>query len=141
MIMAFRIQLTNYTKELHKISSLDKSMDSNIKTQNTDLLGLEKPEDPYQSLAGGNNYEQDQLKRETEVMNEDVDRLADNVTVLHKMFKQMHEMIFEQGTIVDRIDFQIEQGYDRIKKGNQQLFKVYLFMCKTKIFIGKKTSG
>ena len=76
------------------------------------------------------NYEQEQQRKETGEMNVEVEKQADNVTVLHKMFKQMHDMIFEQGTIVDRIDYQIEQGYDKIKKGNQQLFKVNIITKK-----------
>lgn len=39
------------------------------------------------------------------------------------MFKQMHEMIFEQGTIVDRIDYNIEQASNKVKAGTKKLQK------------------
>ena len=61
------------------------------------------------------------MRREVNEMGEDVDRLASNVTQLHRMFKQMTELIFEQGTIVDRIDYQIEQGATRVKQGTKKI--------------------
>lgn len=64
--------------------------------------------------------QQAQLKKETEAVGEDIDRIAGNVTVLHKMFKQMHEMIFEQGTVVDRIDYNIETAGKKIKQGTKK---------------------
>lgn len=73
---------------------------------------------------GADAYDQEQIKREVNDMDNDVVRLADNVSNLHKMFKQMHEMIFEQGTIVDRIDYQIEQGATKVKQGTKKLVKV-----------------
>lgn len=98
-------------------------------------MGLEENLDDGQGFGfSADAYDQEQLRRDVNDMDGDVIRLADNVSNLHKMFKQMHEMIFEQGTIVDRIDYQIEQGATRIKQGTKKLVKViFLFFLYEKI--------
>jgi syntaxin 16 len=90
-------------------------------SSNEDLLGLE--ENPLAPNSSEKLWEQQQIQRDTDNMDQDVNTLADSVTVLHKMFKQMHEMIFEQGTIVDRIDYNIEQGQRHVKDGTKKLVK------------------
>ena len=39
----------------------------------------------------------------------------------------MQEMVFEQGQIVDRIDYNIDQALIRVEKGNKELVQVFYF--------------
>merc|ERR1712170_40506 len=124
MIMKFKLSLKDLTIELHSISSLDKKAKA---ADNEDLLGFDDPGYEQQNSKWENTdnmfHEQAQLKKETDAMGTEIDRLAENVTVLNKMFKQMHEMIFEQGTIVDRIDYNIEQASEKVRAGTKKLVK------------------
>jgi len=43
---------------------------------------------------------------------------------LHDMFKQMSEVVYEQGQIVDRIDYNIEKALDQVDKGTKELEQV-----------------
>jgi t-SNARE complex subunit (syntaxin) len=36
----------------------------------------------------------------------------------------MHDVVMEQGTIVDRIDYNLTTAHERIKKGNKALVEV-----------------
>lgn len=69
-------------------------------------------------------FEQDQQKKEAMELDSEINRIAENVTNLHALFKQMNEVVYEQGQIVDRIDFNIEQALVQTKKGNKNLVKV-----------------
>lgn len=57
-------------------------------------------------------------------MDKDIHRLAENVTNLHALFKQMNEMVYEQGQMVDRIDYNIEKALISVGKGNKELVSV-----------------
>lgn len=69
-------------------------------------------------------FEQDQQKKEALELDSEINRIAENVTNLHALFKQMNEVVHEQGQVVDRIDFNIEQALVKTKKGNKHLEKV-----------------
>ena len=45
------------------------------------------------------------------------------INELTKIFKQMNQLVIEQGSILDRIDFNIEETLVQTKKGNEQLTK------------------
>ncbi len=41
------------------------------------------------------------------------------------MFKDLGTLVIEQGSMVDRIDYNMEQTVTRMKEGVQELVKVY----------------
>jgi len=57
--------------------------------------------------------------------NEDVNKLIDNINRLNHLFKQMNDIVIEQGTIVDRIDFNIEQSVETTTRAKKELFQVF----------------
>lgn len=69
-------------------------------------------------------FQTDKAKQEALAIDKDINRLADNVTNLHALFKQMNEIVYEQGQMVDRIDFNIESALISIGKGNKELVQV-----------------
>lgn len=73
-------------------------------------------------------FEQDQQKKEALALDSEITRIAENVSNLHALFKQMNEVVFEQGQIVDRIDYNIGEALVKTKKGNQHLVKVIIFL-------------
>jgi syntaxin 16 len=68
-------------------------------------------------------FQQDKLKKEAEMLDKEIDNLADNVTNIYALFKQMNEVVYEQGQVVDRIDYNITEGLKHVKKGNTELVK------------------
>jgi syntaxin 16 len=51
----------------------------------------------------------------------ELDKICKGVNNLHEMFKDMNILVNEQGTILDRIDYNIDIGYDNVSKGKKKL--------------------
>lgn len=58
----------------------------------------------------------------------EINKLVETINELTGIFKQMAELVYEQGTILDRIDFNIEETLENTKKANIQLEKVIIFI-------------
>ena len=63
----------------------------------------------------------EELARERD---EDINKLIDNINELNVLFKQMNQIVIEQGTIVDRIDYNLEQSVDNVVKAKKELVQV-----------------
>jgi len=59
-------------------------------------------------------------------MDNEISRLSENVTNLHDMFKQMNEIVYAQGEIVDRIDYNINKALDNVSTGVVELQEVFI---------------
>ena len=51
----------------------------------------------------------------------ELDKIVKGVNNLHEMFKDMTILVNEQGTILDRIDYNIDIGYDNVSRGKKNL--------------------
>ena len=51
----------------------------------------------------------------------ELDKIVKGVSNLHEMFKDMTIFVNEQGTILDRIDYNIDIGYDNVSRGKKKL--------------------
>lgn len=54
---------------------------------------------------------------------EDINKLSQTFTDLASIFQQMHQLVMEQGTIIDRIDYNLESAQNYIHKGTDTLKK------------------
>mmetsp|Transcript_15107 Transcript_15107/g.12825 ORF Transcript_15107/g.12825 Transcript_15107/m.12825 type:complete len:94 (+) Transcript_15107:629-910(+) len=54
------------------------------------------------------NQEMEMMEDLAQERDGDINRLVDTINELSHMFKQMNQLVIEQGTIVDRIDFNLE---------------------------------
>ena len=61
---------------------------------------------------------------------EDINKLVDNINKLNQLFKDMNQLVIEQGTIVDRIDYNIEKAQDSSTRAKKELVKVEFFANK-----------
>jgi len=76
------------------------------------------------------DYSDEAVRQEMEAMDdiarerdEDVNRLIDTINELSHLFKQMNHLVIEQGTLVDRIDYNLESAVSHVVKGKGQLRK------------------
>ena len=53
----------------------------------------------------------------------ELDNIVKGVNNLHEMFKDMNILVSEQGTILDRIDYNIDLGFDNIVKAKKTIHK------------------
>ena len=56
-----------------------------------------------------------------------INQLIDTINELSHIFKQLNQLVIDQGTLLDRIDYNIEQTVHQTRKANKQLKKVRNF--------------
>merc|ERR1719321_2039497 len=62
------------------------------------------------------NYEKDVNQRDQEIS-----AIAKSIEELATIFKELAVLVIDQGTILDRIDYNMEQVVERTKKGMKEL--------------------
>lgn len=60
-----------------------------------------------------------QVHRDTQ--SEEIKNIVEGIKALTTILGQMNDIVIEQGTIVDRIDYNLEVASKHVKKGNKQL--------------------
>merc|ERR1712190_215225 len=53
----------------------------------------------------------------------EIDQIASSISDLHTIFKELAVLVIDQGSILDRIDYNIEQVVTQSKEANTQLQK------------------
>merc|ERR1712039_659451 len=62
------------------------------------------------------NMELDATQRSAEI-----DQIASSISDLHTIFKELAVLVIDQGSILDRIDYNIEQVVDGVSTANEQI--------------------
>mgnify|MGYP002622185416 CR=1 FL=1 len=121
---------TNIEKAL-AIKIQDAAM--NLRRQQKGLL--DKVKDPEDFTKYGNDgnlastdhsddaQEMEMLEDIARGRDQDINKLIDTINELSHLFKQMNQLVIEQGTIVDRIDYNLEQATQSVSKGKLELRK------------------
>ena len=63
------------------------------------------------------------LDQQAQEQNNEVQAILASVKELHEMFTEMNDLIMEQGTVLDRIDYNLTSAVKKLDKGNEQLKK------------------
>ena len=95
----------NNAIEMNEISTTNSENDDNVQRSNSDQNFLMKDE-PDLLLQ----------ERDNEIGN-----IVKGVNTLHEMFKDMNILVNEQGTILDRIDYNIDIGFDNVVKAKKKI--------------------
>ena len=61
------------------------------------------------------------LEAEAEQRNEEINKIAKSVVELNRLFKELAGLVIDQGTILDRIDYNIENVQENTKQATVQL--------------------
>jgi syntaxin 16 len=91
--------------EMNEISTTNSEGNDNLQKANNDQNFLMKDE-PDLLLQ----------ERDNEIGN-----IVKGVNTLHEMFKDMNILVNEQGTILDRIDYNIDIGFDNVVKAKKKI--------------------
>ena len=67
--------------------------------------------------------EQESLSRKIQYRDQEITRIAKNIQELALIFKELATLVIEQGTILDRIDYNMEMVVDRTERGVLELEK------------------
>jgi len=67
--------------------------------------------------------ELESMEQQANQRNEEISQIAKSITDLHTVFKELAVLVIDQGSILDRIDYNIEQVLDQSQEANKQLQK------------------
>lgn len=86
-----------------------------------------KPAQPAGAVDTGFNQDQLRIVEETSALVDERDQeivnIAKNIEEIAGIFKELSAMVIDQGTILDRIDYNMEQTVEHTKEGIKQLEK------------------
>jgi len=71
----------------------------------------------------GQNHELETMEINASQRSEEICQIASSISDLHTIFKELAVLVIDQGSILDRIDYNIEQVVVQSKEANQQLQK------------------
>lgn len=63
---------------------------------------------------------------------EEVNKIVKSISDLHDIFKDLSHMVQEQGTVLDRIDYNVEQVQTKVSEGLRQLQRAELYQRKNR---------
>ena len=115
-------QFLKYLKEMGNDKEfLINNNDNNINNLNESFSSLD---DEKENLNKDFLFTQeDDLQMQIKKRDEDINILANSITELSGIFKDLQSIVQEQGTILDRIDYNIDVSYENSHRGLKSLKK------------------
>ncbi|KAJ4802721.1 Syntaxin [Rhynchospora pubera] len=143
--MEFRKRQNNYLKRLRQLKEgQDGSPDFGIDLNATRTASHEYGEDEFEDV-GFNDHQMSQLKKSEEFTRErekEISQVVESVNELAQIMKDLSILVIDQGTIIDRIDYNIqnvastvEEGYKQLQKAERTQKKGGMVMCATVLVI------
>ncbi len=93
-----------------------------VKELHGEEFGSGTKEEINNFLDDTQEFDDHQLIRQKE-MSKEVDQLVNTINDLAVLFKELSILTVEQGTILDRIDFNVAKSHEDVKQGNVELEK------------------
>ena len=116
----FRRNQQQYMKYLKEMEGGDIENNNNNLNHSFESLDDDKEENL------NNNFlmkQDDDFQQQMKKRNEDINILANSINELSGIFKDLQNVVQEQGTILDRIDYNIDVSYENSQKGLKFLKK------------------
>jgi syntaxin 16 len=110
----FKSSQKSYMNEIRKRKA-GPSLFSDSSTSATDILDAGFTEDQLLELEG--------IESQVETRSQEINKIAKSITELNSVFKELANLVVEQGTILDRIDYNMENVVKDTAKANQELVK------------------
>ena len=77
--------------------------------------------DPNQPLDQQQQVELQHMEEDATAREKEIIRVAQSINELAQLFKELNVLVIDQGTILDRIDYNVEQAKERTDKGVEHL--------------------
>jgi SNARE domain len=136
LVTALNVQLREKVNFLNKF----KSLQQDAATGSSDFGFLDRDnteQDERLSL-----FQDDRLKREALQYESEVDKAVEGIRSIHSLFKQMNDIVMQNGEVVDRIDYNIDTAMKSVQRGKKELIKAQQYQengCARKFIKGQIT--
>lgn len=134
--IAFRSTQNNY---LRQIQSREDRAKIYFDNQNIDLEECYDPDDIDDYFINSKQMTQQQLlmleednTRFAQEREQEVNAIVKSIMDLNEIFKDLSQMVADQGTVLDRIDYNIEQTSIQVQQGYSQLKKADAYQRKNR---------
>jgi len=125
----FQFEQKNFLDKLTELKSKKKDLQKMYANEQADEFSKEELEriESIEQKFYEPNVSQEQVQelmiREREIIRRDKElrEILNSIVELHDMFQQISSLIIEQGTMLDRIDHNIETTFETVKKGTENL--------------------
>lgn len=127
MLNSLRIKVQSAAKDLRKEQKLhfQRLSDFGATEESHDFFGKDDSRLPdYLRDEGAQTLATDQAQFDIDDQSEEIKHVVEGIKALTNILSQMNDIVIEQGTIVDRIDYNLEQASKHVKKGNKELTEV-----------------
>ena len=112
----FKLNQELYSKKCKELVSEDDDKALEMYEISTNNLDNENDNNTGQNFLM--DEEPDQLLQDRE---NELNEVVRNMNNLQELFKDLHLIVIEQGTILDRIDYNIDVSYDNVSKGKKKI--------------------
>ncbi|CEM11249.1 unnamed protein product [Vitrella brassicaformis CCMP3155] len=109
----FRKQQKNYLQELKKRQSGGREIFESASESTTDDFGFSESQ----------VNELETIETDVNARNQEIAHIAQSVADLHNIFKELAVLVIDQGTMLDRIDYNVEQVVMQTEEANVHIAK------------------
>ncbi|XP_058828459.1 syntaxin-16 isoform X3 [Topomyia yanbarensis] len=131
--------ISTNVESVNSVDTFDNFLNLNVPGNEYDDNDDDKLDQYFQLPASGKSINQKQLMmieadntKSIQNREQEVARIVNSIEDLNTVFKDLSQLVQEQGTIVDRIDFNIESTQTRVLEGYKQLQKAENYQRKNK---------
>jgi syntaxin 16 len=118
----FRRLQKEHTAQLQKRDEIS----SNYKIEN------ESDESAVELLESKELEQLQQMRQNTATRSQEIQKIAQSVQEIAELFQQLNVLVIEQGSMIDRIDYNIENSLEHVKIANVELQKAERYSRSTK---------
>ena len=101
----------------------DKEINNTIEMKEISTTNSGNEDNVQRSNSGQNFLMKDEPDLLLQERDNEIGNIVKGVNTLHEMFKDMNILVNEQGTILDRIDYNIDMASNNVVKGKNSLIK------------------
>jgi len=126
----FRDEQTEYFKSMDRLKSKKRDNKVNYDERGHDDLDPEERQkmiEMEQQLQADPGFTDDQIRQmldnQADIIRRDKElrEILTSIVELNELFKEFSTLVVEQGTLLDRIDYNIETTYESMRSGNENL--------------------
>jgi syntaxin 16 len=74
-------------------------------------------------MSAANQQQLAQMEQTANAREQEIIRVAQSVNELAQLFRELNVLVIEQGTVLDRIDYNVERTLANVKEGREELVK------------------